>query len=105
MSKKLPQPDFSHALPPRVPPLDPDESDILKVLQRKRGRLYTVTEILTVMGENINIGDNHAGVIRVITLLCSREKCEEGWVGEGHTAQRGWMIPKPKEVLDGALAR
>lgn len=103
MAKNLAEADFSRAMPPRVPPLSPDEDALLKIMQRKRGRLYTVTEMLTVMGENIHIWDNHAACIRVLCQMVEHKRCVAGWIEE--SGKDGWMVPKPKGDVDGAMTR
>ena len=104
MSKKYerPIPDYSTALPPKSPPLNVTEGQVLGILKKRPGRLFTTSEILVALKEDINIFDNAAAVIWAATKLLERSKIETAGVDVGGHTQTGWMVPKPPEPIDGA---
>ena len=100
MAKKYqrPIPDYSTALPPKVPPLNVTEAHVLAILKKRPGRLFTAPEILTVLKENIDIWDNTAAVIWAATKLSDRGKCESADVEEGGHRISGWCVTEQKET-------
>lgn len=91
-------PDFSKALPPKnAMGLEVSTAQILTILKRKPGRLYTTSEILVLLKEDINVWDNHAAVIGAANMLIERHKVEAGSIQLDAKWHPAWMVPKPKE--------
>lgn len=100
MTKKYerPIPDFSTALPPKDGVgLNVEPGQMLAILKKRPGRLFTAPEILMVLKENIHIWDNNAAVIWAGTNLLEHGKVETGDVDENGRRFTAWMVPKPKE--------
>ncbi len=59
------------------------------------------------LGENINIWDNHASVIGTACQLYDRGKVLKGTVEVGGRHLSAWMVAKPKgpEAVDAAPAQ
>ena len=98
---KRPVPDFSAAKGPKNRiGLSITSDQLLAILKKKPGRLYTAGEILMALGEDISIWDNHAAVITAATKLLEHGKLEAGELELNHRQFSGWMAPKPKEPID-----
>lgn len=102
MTKKYerPIPDYSTALPPKVPALDVSEGQVLAILKKRPGRLFTASEILVVLKENIHIWDNAAAVIWAASKLEEHGKAQTGGVEVDGKTVTGWMVPKPPDPVD-----
>ena len=81
----------------RGKPLSIEPGQVLKILQRKRGRLYLVPEILIVLKEDPDIGDNRAAVIDAACRLVDGGKCESKMTMVDGFPRPSFMVPAPKE--------